>query len=116
MPRPSPRPATLDYLWVHVASVRRYQRRDAMGAETFADPVDVPGLYIDKEQIVVGAGGEQILATGTFAFARDIDPVPLQSRLTLPAVFGGRELTVTSESIRDTGALPLPNYQQIGLI
>lgn len=116
MPRPNTRPLDMTYWWVHTVTVERYLREGQGGTEVYADAEQVDGFYQDKERLVIGPEGDQILAAGTFYFADTVAYVPLQSRVTLPAAFGGRVVTVVSVSVVDTGPLPFANYQEVGLL
>lgn len=116
VPRPGTGRIDLTYWWQHTVSVERWLRTGQGGTEVFATPVDVDGLYVDKERFVAGPNGEQILAAGSFYYPADVPFIPLQSRLTLPAVFASRVVRVVSESVRDTGDLPFSEYQEVGVV
>lgn len=101
--------------WVHTVSVRRWLRNGQGGAPALDNAADVTGFYSDKERLVPGPDGEQIAASGAFAFPSDIAYIPVRSELTLPAKFGSRTVTVVASSVGDGGGQPTPDHQQVAV-
>lgn len=101
----------------HNLSVARWLREGQGGTQVRADPPeDITGLYSDSERLVSGPDGAQILASGAFVFPMTYGYVPVQSLVTLPALFGSRVVTVVSSSVGDGAGLPTPDHQMIGLL
>lgn len=100
--------------WQHPVSVERWLGPGESGDERFADAETVTGQYADDE---VYRDGQRI-AGGMFAFpiAADGAPiayVPVQSRLTLPALFGSREVRVVKSQVGISGNARTPDHQVV---
>lgn len=101
--------------WVHTVSVERYTGTGAYG-DTFATPADVTGFVADGQRLVAGIGGQQVTSTATVYLPATTADVPIKSKVTLPAVFGGREAQVVRVARHDAGALPLPECLELNLV
>lgn len=80
------------------------------------DPTPVAGFYRDGAKLVFGPDGRQITANGQFAFARDIDRVPVGSRIKTPDWAGARITTVVASAIGDGGGQPTPDHHEISVL
>jgi hypothetical protein len=98
--------------WRHTVSVRRWTGPGEAGGDSFAATEDVLGFYSDK---TVYSNGE-VVASGRFAFPSTVDYIPVQSLVTLPALFGGRTCRVVSTAVADGGGQPTPDHQVIGVL
>lgn len=101
---------------LHTLSVERFLREGQQNRPVYDTAEDITGFYDDSERLIAGPTGEQILASGVFVFPMTYAYVPLQSRATLPAQFGGRTVKVMSSSVGDGAGLPTPDHQMIGLV
>ena len=97
--------------WVHTLSVERWNGAAAYD-DVFDAPVNVVGFYDDK---TVYASG-QVVAAGSFAFPKSVPYIPVQSRVTLPAEFGGRVVRVVSSAVGSGGGQPTPDHQEITVL
>jgi hypothetical protein len=98
--------------WVHTLQVERYTGDGEAGGKSYAQAVPVTGFYSDKTEF----SGGQIVTSGRFAFPPDVPYIPAQSRVTLPALFGGRVTQVVTVSVGDGGGQPTPDHQVVGLL
>lgn len=97
--------------WRHTLTVERWQG-DSAYEDKFAAPEPVTGFYADGTKY----SGGQIVSTGEFAFPLGVAYIPVQSKVTLPAQFGGRVCRVSKSAVGDGGGQPTPDHQEIGLI
>lgn len=101
--------------WVHPCVVRRRVAGGRYG-ETFAEPVTVTGFVEDGQKLVTGAGGKQLTSSARVAFPAGTAAIPLDSEVTLPALFGGRTCAVIATAVGDAGGQPTPNHLEIALL
>lgn len=101
--------------WVHPVVVERYASSGAYGP-SYAAPQTIHGFVRDGTKLVVGPGGQQIASSAQIALPRGTQYVPVDSKVTLPAVFGGRTSTVVSCDVADGGGQPTPDYVQLTLL
>lgn len=100
--------------WVHPVTIERFTGSTAYGdSYAPADPAD--GFVSDDNHLVLTANGEQVVASTRVALAPDVAPIPVGSRVTLPAAFGSRVTVVLASSTGDAGGLPLPAHHEISL-
>lgn len=94
------------------------RRRNAGGryGETFAAPVTILGFVADGQKLVTGAGGKQLTSSARVAFPAGTPAIPLDSEVTLPALFGGRTCTVIFTAVGDGGGQPTPDHVEVALI
>lgn len=97
---------------LHTLSVERWLGPGEAGGENFAAAESIEGLYADGTEY----SGGQVFVTGRFVFALSYDYVPTQSRVALPALFGGRVARVVLVEVGDGSGLPTPDHQEIGLL
>lgn len=98
--------------WRHTVTVQRWTGPSEAGGDSLDAPVTVVGWYSDKTEY----SGGQVIAAGRFAFPIDVDYIPVQSHVTLPAEFGGRKVRVVSVAVGDGGGQPTPDHQLIGVL
>ena len=108
-------PDDLADFWVHTVSIERYTGSGAYG-DTFADAANVDGLVDDGQKIIAGVNGQAISSTATVYLPIDTADVPVKSKVTLPAEFGGRECQVIAVARHDGGGLPLPECLEVNLL
>lgn len=100
--------------WVHDIAIERFAGSTAFGDE-YDDAVTVAGFVSDDDRLVRDPSGEQVVSSTRIALPATVAPVPVGSRVTLPAAFGNRESMVISSSVGDAGGLPLPAHHEISL-
>lgn len=76
----------------------------------------VTGFYSDKTQLVAGPDGQQVAASGAFAFPSSVAYIPVRSEITLPAKFGSRVVTVQASMVGDGGGQPTPDHQEVATL
>lgn len=102
--------------WRHTVSVRPFLRSGQGGTPVFGTPYDQIGFYGDKTQLVAGPDGQQVAASGMFAFPASAPYIKVRSELTLPAVFGSRVVTVQASMVGDGGGQPTPDHQEVATL
>lgn len=100
--------------WQHSVSIERYEGSGAKG-DVFAAAVDADALVDDTQRLVVDATGQEVISTATVFLPALTADVPLNSRVTLPAQFGGRPARVIVVKRHDAGTLPTPNHVEVNL-
>lgn len=105
----------LAHFWVHNVSVERYTGAKAY-TDAYATAETVAGFVDDGQRIVGGPNGDQVTSTATVFLPAGTADVPVESRVTLPAAFGGRVARVVAAARRDAGALPLPEHLELSLL
>jgi hypothetical protein len=95
----------------HELAVERFLGDGAYG-DQYAPSETITGCYSDGTTY----SGGQIVSTGQFAFPLSYAYVPVQSRVTLPANFGGRVVTVKTSAVGDGGGAPTPDHHEIGVL
>lgn len=102
----------LDVWWRHPVTVERYTGRGAYGAQ-YAAPVTLMAAIDDRNQRVLNGSGQEVTAATTVLLPIETAAVALESRVTLPAAFSGRRLTVISVSRHDSGGQPTPDHLEL---
>lgn len=108
--------------WVHDIQVERFTGSGANG-NTYAATATVTGFLDDAsgasplsgQKIIRTANGEEIVVSAVLYLPLTVAELPVQSRVTLPAVFDNRECFVVSTARRDGGGLDLPEHWEVGL-
>lgn len=100
--------------WVHDVTVERLTGEGAYGP-TYASAQTVTGFVDDERKLVRSVGGEEIVATASVFLPAATTDIPLDSRVTLPALFGSRECTVIAVARHDAGGQPTPNHLEVYL-
>lgn len=101
--------------WVHTVQVERLTTSGGGYGDQYADPEEVTGFVDDTTQLMAGPNGTQVVVSARFAFPSTTAYVPVGSRVTLPALFGGRVTQVVASAVGDAGGQPVPAHQEIGL-
>jgi hypothetical protein len=91
--------------WQHTVTVERWTGEGAFG-KTYDTAADVTGFVDDGQRLVAGPSGEQITSTARVFLPITTATVPVQSRVTLPAEFGGRPAEVVAVARHDGAGLP----------
>lgn len=101
--------------WVHTVDVERFAGAGSEG-DTWGDvDAGLPCFISDKRRLVRSSTGEQVVSETTVLFPKTTADVPVDSRITLPALFGGRTSTVLSVSRHDGGGLPTPDHLEVAI-
>lgn len=105
--------------WVHEVGVRRLTGSGA-GGDVYtpappAAPESVPCFVRDGTKLVRAMNGSEVVSTVQIAYPAAIARIPVGSKVTLPALFGGRTSTVISSSVGDGGGLPTPDHNEAAL-
>lgn len=100
--------------WVHDVTVKRYVA-DAAYGPGYDTPQTLTGFVDDGQQLIVGPDGEQITSTARVFLPAATAAIPLESKVTLPVAFGGRESRVVAVARRDGGGMPLPEHLEVAL-
>lgn len=87
---------------VHTATLSRLTGRAVTGP-TYADPVEVACLIIDKHTQVRTATGETVISPTAVHMPDGTPHIPLGSLVTLPSLFGGRTAEVIETAVHSTG-------------
>ena len=101
--------------WVHTTDVQRFTQTGAEGDEWDAVDEALPCFISDKRRLVRAANGEQVIAETTVLYPKSTPDIPVDSLITLPALFGGRTSTVLSVSRHDGGGLPTPDHLEVAI-
>jgi hypothetical protein len=92
---------------IHTVTLERLASGDGDGfGTTFAAPETVQGFVNDQNKLVRAASGDQVVSSTQVALDRAVGYVQPRSRVTLPAIFGGRTATVIGCEVGDAGGLP----------
>lgn len=96
----------LSGFWVHETTVRTYEGAGPFG-ETYADPVPVECFIDHRRQLVRDTQGREVTSEATIT-----GPVEHGHRFTPESLttVGGRERTVITLAIRESGDLDLPDH------
>jgi len=105
----------LSALWVHELPVERRTASGGGYGDQYAAAETVSGFYDDTTQLMPGPDGVQVVVSGRFAFPSSVAYIPVGSRVTLPALFGGRVTEVIASAVGDAGGQPVPAHQEVGL-
>lgn len=100
---------------LHTLSVERITGNGAYG-KSYDDPEDIEGFYLDGTKTIGAPDAQQIVVSGQFAFSLSYNYVPVDSRVTLPSLFGARVTFVNLSAVGDGAGLPTPDHQMIGLL
>ena len=100
--------------WVHTADVQRHAGNGAEG-DTYDATVTERCFISDKRRLVLAATGEQAVSETTVLFPKATPDIPVDSLITLPALFGGRTTRVLSVSRHDGGGLPTPDHLEVAV-
>lgn len=98
----------------HTVSLQRLAGTSGRGAPVFAAAADVAAFVDPGETQVRGVGGESAVAVATAFLPADAAPVPVGSRVTLPAELGGGTYTVTTSAVRNS-ARGTPDHVEVKL-
>jgi len=101
--------------WIHTVTVERKTGVGAYGI-TYDTAATVTGFVDDGQKLVLNAEGEQVTSTASVFLPAGTADIPIQSRVTLPATFGGRVTEVVAVGRRDSGALGLPDHIELALL
>lgn len=101
--------------WVHDIQVERKTGAGAYG-DTYASPETVTGLIDDTRRLVRTGAGEETMSSASVFLPIGTTDVPLGSRVTLPAAFGGRGSTVIAVARHEAGSQPVPAHIEIHLL
>lgn len=106
--------------WVHPVGLHRMVDNGAYGPiydpPLDSDPVTVLGFVRDGSKLIAGPNGEQVTSSAQIALPAGTPYVPVQSQVTLPAMFGGRTSTVIACSVADGGGQPTPDHVELSLL
>lgn len=100
--------------WVHTVAIERKTGASSYG-DVYAASETARGFVSDDDHLVLNGDGEQVVASTRVALAPTVTPVPVGSRVTLPAAFASRVTVVIAASVGDAGGLPLPSHHEISL-
>lgn len=101
--------------YVHPIVIARWSGSGAI--ESWSDPSPaVLGFVHDGTKLVVGPGGKEITSSAQIALPIGTPYVPVNSKVTLPAQFGGRTSKVITTSVGDGGGQPTPDHIEIALL
>lgn len=106
---------SLAQFWVHDVVVER-AKASGSRVTTHDDPVTERGFVNDGTKLVRGADGKEIVSSAQVAFPSSVARIPVDSKVTLPAGFGGRTSRVVVSAVGDGGGLPTPDHHEIALL
>ena len=93
----------LDYC--HTVTLERLTDSGGYGS-TYAPAETLDAFVNDANKLVRAPSGDQVVSSTQVALPKTVGYVQPRSRVTLPAIFGGRTTTVISCSVADAGGLP----------
>lgn len=105
----------LSELWIHPVVVARYTGSAAYG-DIFASGETVTGFVDDSRKLVRNAAGEEVVASASVFLPSATADVPADSKVTLPATFGGRTSRVVAVARHDSGDVGLPDHLAVHLL
>lgn len=97
--------------WVHTVAVRTYRGAGALGA-IYDPPVDLLCFVDDKRRLVRSGQGAEVVSETTVIAPTGTTNLTPESVVTLPS---GREATVITVAVRDSGDLDLPDHVEAAL-
>ncbi|MBH0778819.1 hypothetical protein [Nocardia bovistercoris] len=100
----------LAQFWVHDVIVERFAGTAAFGPLFDAPTVEHCNVA-ERSQVVRDSSGVEVVTSASVAFPVSLDPIPLESRVTLPT---GRVTRVVTASASDLGT-PFPDTLVIQL-
>jgi hypothetical protein len=101
--------------WVHTTDVQRFTGAGPDGDTWDATDTALPCFISDKRRLVRASTGEQVVSETTVLYPKSTPDIPIDSLVTLPALFGGRTSNVLSVSRHDGGGLPTPDHLEVAL-
>lgn len=101
--------------WVHTTDVQRFTGAGAEGDEWEPVHEGLSCFISDKRRLVRAPTGEQVISETTVLYPKTTLDIPVDSLITLPALFGGRTSTVLSVSRHDGGGLPTPDHLEVAI-
>lgn len=101
--------------WVHTTDVQRFAGSGSEGDTWDAVAEGVPCFISDKRRLVRAGTGEQVVSETTVLYPKTTADIPVDSLITLPALFGGRTSTVLAVSRHDGGGLPTPDHLEVAI-
>lgn len=101
--------------WQHDVTVERLTGAGAFG-KTYADAATLTGFVDDTRKLVRDTGGQEVISSARVFLPAAIGDVPPGSRVTLPALFGGRTSLVITAARHDAGGQPTPNHLEVALM
>lgn len=99
--------------WVHTVLIARWTGSGAV--EGYAAPVATAGFVHDGSKLVAGPDGKEITSSAQVALPIGTPYVPVNSLVTLPAQFGGRQARVVASAVGDGGGQPTPDHIELSL-
>lgn len=87
----------------HAVVVERLIGTSGTGAPAYGELETLAAFVDPGESYVRGTAGESVLSTATCFLPVEVETVPVGSRVTLPADFGGRVATVVQSAHRRSG-------------
>jgi hypothetical protein len=98
----------------HTVTLERLTGTNARGGPVLAAGVESLAFVDTGESQVRGPGGESVLSVATVFLPATTSPVPVGSRVTLPAGLGGGTYTVATSAVRDS-ARGTPDHVEVRL-
>lgn len=108
---------TLDPLadWYrHQVQVERFTGTGPTG-DVYAAATTELVMVDDTRRLVRAADGSQVISESSIAHPLTVAAIPPGSRVTLPAIFGGRRTIVLATSVGYGGGQPTPDHVELAL-
>lgn len=103
-----------DWLDLWEFDVERARGSGAAGA-LFAPAEKARGFVRVNTALVLDSEGRETPSTAHILMRADTPRIPAESRVVLPARFGGSTVTVVAEGVRDSGIESIPRYYRIDM-
>jgi hypothetical protein len=95
-------------------TVERFAGQTAHGPTYLAGTVEA--CFIDQGNTMVRApNGDQVVSSARVFLPANTDTIPLGSKVTMPAAYGGARATVLTVQLRKAPGLPVPEHLEVAL-
>lgn len=103
-----------DWLDLWEFDVDRCRGAGATG-RLFAPRETARGFVRVQTQLVLDSDGREVTSSAHILMFADSPRIPAESRVVLPARFGGSTVDVVAEGVRDSGIESIPRYYRIDM-
>lgn len=105
---------TIAFWWVHEVTVEPYIGSGAYG-DQYGAPRQIVGFLDGKQKLTRASSGEEIVTAVQLYYPVSAGPIPLRSRVTLPADYESVETWVASVERHDHPVAGMPVHFELAL-